>query len=76
VNTVGKVTTTHPRSYEVKLRKQAERQGYRLRGSKRRDPNALDYKTWRIETPRGRTVVAGSLEVIETWLATPREQRT
>lgn len=64
----------NPRSLEMKLRKAAERQGYVLRGSRRRDPNALDYG-WRVETPKGKVVVRGDLDEIEAWLYTPRNER-
>ena len=40
---------------EVRLRRTAERQGYKLMKSPRRDPRALDYDKWQISvpTPRG-----------------------
>lgn len=63
------------RTQEMNLRKKAKRQGYRLRSSRRRDPNATDYGQWRVETPRGRVVMTGDLEHVGTWLATPRAER-
>lgn len=63
------------RTKEMNLRKKAARQGYRLRSSRRRDPNALDYGVWRLETRNGRPVVKGSLEHLESWLRTPRAER-
>ena len=64
-----------PRVDEMRVRKKADRQGYALRGSRRRDPLALDFNQWRIETRRGRVLVRGTLEQLEAWLSTPPDQR-
>lgn len=63
------------RTQEMNVRRKAQRQGLRLRGRKRRDPQAVDYGLWRIETARGRVLVKGDLDSIKAWLSTPRDQR-
>ena len=51
---------TANRSREIKLRRAAQRQGLRLQKSRRRDPLALGYETYRIVDPRdGDRVVVG-----------------
>jgi len=44
---------------ENRLRRMAERQGYTLHKSRRRDPRALDFDRWMIVGENGR-VVAGA----------------
>ena len=69
------MTSTAERVRQNRLRRMAERQGYKLVKSARRDPMALDYNRWWIEdvTDRGRPTVgdAGGLELddVEAWLA-------
>jgi hypothetical protein len=54
----------------------AERQGFALEKSRRRDPHALDYGCYRVVDPNTNTVVAGyvpydyslSLDEVEAWL--------
>ena len=61
---------------ENRLRRMAERQGYQLRKSSRRDPDALDYGRWMILDPYSNTVVTGAgpvgpdmdLDDVEEWL--------
>ena len=62
---------------ENRLRRIADRQGYRLVKSARRDPRASDYGMWMITDLRTNTVVAGtevigrpsmSLDDVEAWL--------
>ena len=62
---------------ENRLRRMAERQGYRLHKSSRRDPGALDYGRWMILAPyNSNAVVAGAgpvgpdmnLDDVEEWL--------
>lgn len=79
-------TTTRDLSREKRLRRAAQRQGLHLTRSSRRDPRALDFGRWWITdastgaliTPAGSTDVARrglTLEDIEAWLDTPRDQR-
>lgn len=78
--------TTRNMSRERALRRAAQRQGLHLTRSSRRDPRALDYGHWWITdaitgaliTPAGATDVARrglSLDEVEAWLDTPRDQR-
>jgi hypothetical protein len=69
---------------ENRLRRMAERQGYTLKKSRRRDPRAIDYGMYVIVNPMTNTVVAGeattgrpefSLDDVEEWLAMEREDR-
>src|SRR5689334_15681652 len=62
---------------ENRLRRAARRQGFVLRKSRRRDPEAYDYGLWMIVDPDGNTVVAGNqatgtpsmpLDGVEYWL--------
>lgn len=64
---------------ENRLRRMAERQGYQLVKSRRRDPRAFDYGARWIVDPRSNTIVAGdpttggmSLDEVETWLTSDR----
>jgi hypothetical protein len=68
---------------ENRLRRMAERQGYRLRRSRRRDPLARDYGLyWILEPKRDRLVVRGSgfdngmtIDEAEAWLNRPIKSR-
>jgi hypothetical protein len=44
------VLTVADKVRENRLRRMAERQGFRLVKSRRRDPRAVDYGTYRVET--------------------------
>jgi len=68
---------------ENRMRRMAERQGFTLQKSRRRDPRALDYGTYQIIEPR-RNVVATFLEGdefgltlddVEEWLTTDKDKR-
>lgn len=58
---------------ENRLRRVAERQGLRLEKSRRRDPLALDYGTWRIVDPGTSALLyaRADLDGIEHWLTSP-----
>lgn len=62
---------------ENRLRASAERQGYRLRKTRRRDPRAIDYGTWAILEPFSNSIVGErmTLDAVEAWLATDPEHR-
>lgn len=49
------------RSYEARLRRAVQRQGYSLHRSRRRDPRATDYGTYMIVNPETNTVEAYGL---------------
>lgn len=56
--------------FENRLRRMADRQGFRLVKSRRRDPRAYDYNTYRLVDPATNTVAVGgdrgiSLDEIE-----------
>ena len=78
-------TTGNPRSPEMRIRDKARRQELALRKSRRRDPQAPDYNGhWLVPARQSngkitRIVYGGrhgtTLEAIETWLDTPRDQR-
>lgn len=61
---------------ENRLRRMAQRQGYRLEKSRRRDPRAYDYEGWMIVDADTNSVVAGatpnayslSVDEVEDWL--------
>jgi hypothetical protein len=58
---------------ENRLRRMAERQGYTLRKSRRRDFRAADYGMYWIVDPNTRFIVAGgdfgmNLDSVESWL--------
>ena len=72
------------RTREARLRRAAERQGYRLVKSGRRDPRAIDYGRWMVTDPQTNTVVAGtehtgrpnmSLDDVEDWLNRPLQEK-
>jgi hypothetical protein len=68
---------------ENRLRRMAERQGYRLVKSRRRDPRAIDYGTYWIVDPKTNAIVAGggpsqrgmNLDDIEAWLTSSPGER-
>jgi len=68
------VTEPRSKSDENRVRRMAERQGYRLMKSARRDPRAIDYDCWQIVdvTDRNRDPVGEgytlSFEDAEAWL--------
>lgn len=60
---------------ENRLRRMADRQGFKLMKSRRRDPRAVDYGTYWIVDPETNHIEAGdptyggmSLDEIEQWL--------
>jgi hypothetical protein len=59
---------------ENRLRRMAARQGYKILKSRRRDPLATDYDTYRLN--RG-AVTTGpmTLDQVETWLISPKNRR-
>lgn len=73
------MTETAEKIRENRLRAAAERQGYRLVKSRRRDPRALDYGMYAIFNPHTNTIEAGcdslrsgfhmNLDDVENWLA-------
>ena len=75
--------TIQERSREARLRRMAERQGYRLVKSRRRDPRALGYGNFMIVDPSTNTVVAGAagtgrpnmdIDAVEAWLTGSLDQ--
>jgi hypothetical protein len=80
--TIGEVMD-HEKVRENRLRRMAERQGYALVKSRRRDPRAIDYGCWMIINPYSNTVAAGtagtgrpnfSLDDVEAWLTQNGEE--
>jgi hypothetical protein len=66
---------------ENRLRRMAERQGYALKKSRRRDPRALDYGAWYVIDPLLNVMVAGgnvpgglSLDDVEAFLTDVEEE--
>lgn len=57
---------------ENRLRRMAERQGYRLVKSRRRDPLAADFGTYTLEAPKGKPRGPFSADELEAWLTRPR----
>ena len=62
---------------ETRLRRMADRQGFQLVKSRRRDPRSIDYGRWMILNPFTNGVVAGvggtgrpefTLDDVEAWL--------
>ncbi|MGH3380230.1 MAG: hypothetical protein ACRDP6_36405 [Actinoallomurus sp.] len=59
---------------ENRLRRAAERQGYQLTKSRRRDPRAVDFGAYWIVDPNTNSIAAGdsntgmSLDDVEAWL--------
>ena len=77
-----RISTPHPRTREMRLRRAAARQGLELKRSRRRDPRALDFGAWWLVNPATGAIVAGdertgmSLDAVEAVLnATPQRQR-
>lgn len=73
---------TAERTQQQRVRRMAERQGLDLVISRRRDPRAIDYGAHYLvkaggEHWRSREQVAEfrSLDEVEAWLDTPRDQR-
>jgi hypothetical protein len=65
---------------ENRLRRMAERQGFALQKSRRRDPRAYDYGTYMLTDPNTNSIVAAgdvgrgyglTLDDIEEWLVGP-----
>lgn len=50
------MTGVEYKTYENRVRRAAERQGLRLEKSRRRDPRAVDYGTYRLVDPATNTV--------------------
>lgn len=68
------MTATAEKVRENRLRAAAERQGFEVRKSRRRDPRARDYGAYMIVNPGDGTIEAGghggmSLDDVEKWLA-------
>jgi hypothetical protein len=71
---------TTDKSREARLRRMANRQGYRLIKSRRRDPRALGYGGYMIVDASANAVVAGeldspralNLDEVEAWLTEGR----
>jgi hypothetical protein len=65
---------------EARVRRMIDRQGYRLKKSRRRDPRAVGYGHYRIVDPHTNTVVAGAgraaynmtLDQAEAWATEER----
>ena len=63
---------------ENRVRRMAERQGFRLVKSRRRDPRAVDYGAYWLTDQRSNTIAAGdpqrgmSLDDAEIWLTSDR----
>jgi alkylated DNA nucleotide flippase Atl1 len=69
------------KSRETRLRRAADRRGYQLVKSSRRDPQATDYGAYLIIDTASHTVIAGddesgrasmTLDEVEAWLAAPQ----
>jgi hypothetical protein len=71
------VTDTEVKVRENRLRAAAERQGYQLVKSRRRDPRAVGFGGWMIVDPRSNAVEAGgmgdgfqmTIDDVEEWLS-------
>ena len=53
---------------ENRLRRWAEGQGYKLEKSRRRDPRAKDYGTYRLTPERGKPKDFASIDAVEAFL--------
>jgi hypothetical protein len=53
---------------ENRLRRWAEGQGYKLQKSRRRDPRAKDYGTYRLIPERGKPRTFASIDAVEEFL--------
>ena len=62
---------------EIRARRAADRQGLRLTKSRRRDPRALDYGSYRLTDTNGETVAGPftDLDEVESYLSKPRDNR-
>lgn len=56
------MTPTEYKTYENRVRREAQRQDLRLAKSRRRDPRAWDYNTYRLLDNATNTVVSGNHE--------------
>ena len=54
---------------ENRLRRWAEAQGYKLEKSRRRDPRAKDYGTWRLTPERGKPKDFPDIDAVEQFLS-------
>ena len=54
--------------HENRLRRMAERQGYKLEKSRRRDPRATDYGTFMLVPAQGKPRVFASIGEVEAFL--------
>jgi hypothetical protein len=66
---------------EIRLRRAAQRRGLRLEKSRRRDPYALGYGTYKLTNPSTHETVAGdrfhyglTLDQVEEWLYPERDE--
>ena len=78
-------TSASEKVRENRLRRMAERQGYALTKTRRRDPRATDYGKYMIVNPMTNAVVAGAaatgrpeftLDDVEEWLTGEKENGT
>ena len=53
---------------ENRLRRKAERQGYKLVKSRRRDPDATDYGQFTLTPEKGKPRVFASIDEVEAFL--------
>jgi hypothetical protein len=53
---------------ENRLRRMAERQGYKVSKSRRRDTRAIDYGEWWVVDMNRNRVFAGDIDSLERWL--------
>jgi hypothetical protein len=63
---IAAMTPGQYKTFENRCRRAAQRQGLELVKSRRRDPLALDYGTYRLYGPRSKTPVAEFADLIET----------
>jgi hypothetical protein len=61
------MTSSNAKVRENRIRRVAERRGYRLTKSRRRDPLAVDYGQWKL-TGKGRDHVFSDLDGVEAFL--------
>ena len=54
---------------ENRLRRWAKDQGYKLEKSRRRDPRAKDYGTWRLTPERGKPKDFTDIDAVEQFLS-------
>jgi len=53
---------------ELRLRRKAERQGYKLAKSRLRDPDATGYGTYRLTPAKGKPRTFPSIDAVEQFL--------